>query len=199
MDFVHGDQSDVKRSHDLESGTPPHYHVKGEAVLTTDDHDSTYEIRARELQQKNGVLHRMRMGEEWLDKKMGIETQGIDIIHEENKKPPSILNVFLLWFSMTCHVGTIPIGMLGPEFGLSFKSSCAGTVVGTFMGALCTAYCGTLGPKVKGSILYILFIRANFMIARSSCDCYFSVLLRFLRRKVMLHPQCRRWWWIRGR
>jgi hypothetical protein len=149
MDYAHGGKSDVK-SHDLESGSPPpNYPVKDESILTTDDHDSAEAIRARELQQKVGVLHKMRMGEEWLDQKMGIETQGIDIIHEEDKRPPSILNVFLMWFSMTCHVGTIPIGMLGPEFGLSFKASVAGCIIGTFMGALCTAYCGTLGPKVN--------------------------------------------------
>lgn len=43
--------------------------------------------------------------------------------------------------------GTIPIGVLGPEFGLSLGDSCAAIVVGTFLGALCTAYTGTLGPK----------------------------------------------------
>jgi hypothetical protein len=149
MDYASGEKSDVK-THDLEAGTlPPNYPVKGETMLTTDDHDGADAIRARELQQKVGVLHKLRMGEEWLDAKLGIETQGIDIIHEEDKHPPSILNVFLMWFSMTCHVGTIPIGMLGPEFGLSFKASVAGTIIGTFMGALCTAYCGTLGPKAS--------------------------------------------------
>lgn len=43
--------------------------------------------------------------------------------------------------------GTIPIGVLGPELGLSLGDSCAAIVVGTFLGALCTAYTGTLGPK----------------------------------------------------
>lgn len=43
--------------------------------------------------------------------------------------------------------GTIPIGVLGPEFGLTLGDSCAAIVVGTFLGALCTAYTGTLGPK----------------------------------------------------
>jgi NCS1 nucleoside transporter family len=36
---------------------------------------------------------------------------------------------------------------LGPEFGLDLQQSAAAVVVGTFLGALCTAYCGTLGPK----------------------------------------------------
>jgi NCS1 nucleoside transporter family len=39
------------------------------------------------------------------------------------------------------------LGVLGPEFGLTLGDSCAAIVVGTFLGALCTAYTGTLGPK----------------------------------------------------
>ena len=154
-DFVHGDQADVRRSHDvkhshdLESGSPDP-EMKGETVVAHDtESDSEEVIRARELQQRTGFLRRMRAGEEWLDEKMGIETQGVDRIHEEDKKPPSILNVFFLWWSVTCHVGTLPIGVLGPEFGLSLNQSIAGIVVGTVLGALCTAYTGTLGPKVR--------------------------------------------------
>jgi hypothetical protein len=154
-DFVHGDQADVRHSHDVK-----HSHdveaqsddVKGDvapAYESTSEPESEEVIRARELQQKKGVLRRMRRGEEWLDEKMGIETQGIDRIHEEDKRPPSIWNVFFLWWSLTCHVGTLPIGVLGPEFGLSLNQSIAAIVVGTILGALCTAYTGTLGPKVS--------------------------------------------------
>lgn len=158
-DFVHGDQADVRHSHetkvhptssDIEAGSaekeiPPAY--------VTDDVDSAEVIRARELQSRVGFLKTLRNGEEWLDKKMGIETQGVDRIHEEDKKPPSILNVFFLWWSLTCHVGTLPIGVLGPEFGLTLNQSIAAIVIGTITGALCTAYCGTLGPKVSISSL----------------------------------------------
>jgi hypothetical protein len=156
MDFVHGDQADVRHSHDvkhphdLESGSlDPEF--KGEPVLTHDgavESESEEVIKARHIQQNVGVLAKMRRGEEWLDEKMGIETQGVDRIHEEDKKPPSILNVFFLWWSLTCHVGTLPIGVLGPEFGLSLGQSVAAIVLGTILGALCTAYTGTLGPKV---------------------------------------------------
>ncbi|TVY82928.1 Purine-cytosine permease fcyB, partial [Lachnellula suecica] len=152
-DFVHGDQTDVKHDHhapDLESGSLDR-EMKGEPVptYTAGDSDSEEVIRARELQQKKGFLRKMRRGEEWLDEKMGIETQGIDRIHEEDKKPPSILNVFFMWWSVTCHVGTLPIGVLGPDvFYLSLNQSIAAIVVGTVLGALCTAYTGTLGPKL---------------------------------------------------
>ncbi|RMD41677.1 hypothetical protein DV735_g3450, partial [Chaetothyriales sp. CBS 134920] len=103
--------------------------------------------RVRHLQTVSAPLRWMSRGEQWLDEKMGIETQGIDRIPEEAKQPPPLLNTFFMWWSMTCHVGTIPLGVIGPEFGLTLGDCAAAVVVGTFLGALCTAYAGTLGPK----------------------------------------------------
>lgn len=55
-----------------------------------------------------------------------------------------------MWWSVTCHVGTLPIGILGPEvFGLSLNQSVAAIVAGTILGSLCTGSTGTLGPKVR--------------------------------------------------
>ena len=105
--------------------------------------------RTKEIQNKFAPLRMMVKGEEWLDAKLGIETQGIDLIREEDKKPPHMINSFLMWWSMTCHVGTLPLGLLGPQiFFLSLGQSVAAIVAGTFLGALCTAFTGTLGPKV---------------------------------------------------
>lgn len=107
-----------------------------------------YEIAAaRNLQNSLAPLRWLSKGELWLDEKMGIETQGIDRIPEDQKRPPQLINTFFMWWSMTCHVGTLPLGVLGPEYGLTLGQSVAAIVVGTFLGALCTAYCGTLGPK----------------------------------------------------
>jgi hypothetical protein len=105
--------------------------------------------RAREIQNSFAPLRYMRRWEEWLDEKLGIETQGIDRISEEDKRPPSIINSFFMWWSMICNVGKLPIGLLGPGFGLSLNQSAAAIVAGTFLGALCTGYTGTLGPKVS--------------------------------------------------
>lgn len=58
---------------------------------------------------------------------------------------------------MTCHIGTVPIGILGPEFGLSLKQSISAIVVGTALGAMCTAFCGTLGPKVRSTLSIFFF------------------------------------------
>ncbi|TAQ86038.1 hypothetical protein B7494_g5638 [Chlorociboria aeruginascens] len=154
-DFVHGDQADVRLSHDhkhphdLEAALPEKESNPNNIAVRDTNEDTAEEIRARELQQKKGFFRRLRRGEEWLDEKMGIETQGVDRIREEDKRPPSILNVFFLWWSLTCHVGTIPIGILGAElFFLSFNQSVACIVIGTVLGALCTSYCGTLGPRL---------------------------------------------------
>ena len=105
-------------------------------------------IRARQVQSKIAPLRTLNQGEQWLDRKLGIETQGIDRIPEDRKQPPSILNVFLIWWGATCHIGTVPIGALGPVFGLPLGESIAAIVVGTWLGALCPAFCGTLGPKL---------------------------------------------------
>jgi hypothetical protein len=85
---------------DLESGTVP--------VDSSDDspvrHGSVtpvYEIaRTRHLQDAVAPLRFLSKGEEWLDRKMGIETQGIDRIPEEEKVPPSLINTFFMWWSM---------------------------------------------------------------------------------------------------
>ena len=69
--------------------------------------------KARHIQNAWAPFRYMSMGEQWLDDKLGVETQGIDRIPEEEKRPPSLINVFFIWWSMTCHVGTLPIGILG--------------------------------------------------------------------------------------
>ena len=170
-DFVHGDsEREVHREKDIEaadlsglSDAPPYQ--KGEFL-------SDEQILARELQQKKGFLRRLRRGEEWLDEKMGIETQGIDRIKEEDKKPPSIWNVFFLWWSLTCHVGTLPIGFVGPQLGLSLGQSVAAIVTGTILGALCTAYTGTLGPKVR-----IIIVQLEYRFRTNDLSSAYVLLL----------------------
>lgn len=102
----------------------------------------------RRIQNRYGFLRQLRKGEEFIDKYVGIETKGIDRIAEEDKRPPSIWNVFLLWWSLNVHVGVIPLGLLGAEFGLSLKQTIAATIIGSLLGAICTAYDGTLSPKL---------------------------------------------------
>ena len=129
--------------HDIEAPAPPYDHAGIE--------DGTFDEvrRAREIQDRTGVLRNLRKAEEWLDSKVGIEMQGIDRIPDEAKQPPSLWNIFLLWWSLNVHVGVIPLGLLGAEFGLSLQQTVAASIVGTILGASCTSFTGTLGPKVS--------------------------------------------------
>lgn len=161
--------------------------------------------RARHIQISFAPLRFLRQGEIWLDSKLGIETQGIDRIVEDDKRPPSIANVFFFWWSMTLHAGTLPIGFLGPEFGLSLNQSAAAVVVGAFLGALCPAYTGTLGPKV-GSLLLPSLIRIDvILVARSSPNRMQQIFIWILGRQALRRSQppsrrrvfgreCRRLW-----
>jgi hypothetical protein len=139
-----------KETKDVEAAVTPLKEVTANTFVDRRHSSIVEEIaRSRAIQNSIKPLRYMRQGEEWLDAKMGVETRGIDRVPEEEKTPPSIFNSFFMWWSMTCHLGTVPIGVLGPQFGLDLKQSIAAIVVGTFLGALCTAYTSTLGPKVR--------------------------------------------------
>ena len=146
LDHHHGNEKDLEAG----PGKAPIHEVTDLTYTDVQAGSVDDEVsRARAIQHGVAPLRFLRRGEEWLDEKMGIETQGIDRIPEEKKRPPPLINSFLIWWSLNCHVGVLPIGILGPEFGLSLKQSVAAIVIGTILGACCTAYCGTLGPKVR--------------------------------------------------
>lgn len=105
--------------------------------------------KARRIQDSFPPLRILRAGEEWLDRTVGVETRGVDRIPEEEKQPPPVINIFFFWWSLNVHIGVVPLGILGPEFGLSLGDSIAAAVVGTALGAMCTGFTGTLGPKVS--------------------------------------------------
>ena len=166
--------------HDIEAAAPPYDNAGIE--------DGTFDEvrRAREIQDRTGVLRNLRKAEEWLDSKVGIEMQGIDRIPDEAKQPPSLWNIFLLWWSLNVHVGVIPLGLLGAEFGLSLQQTVAASIVGTILGASCTSFTGTLGPKV-GFLLFALGMDlpiTHMLIwtqtARITTNRLLSILLRFL-------------------
>lgn len=104
--------------------------------------------RAHELQENTNVLRLLRKGEEWLDGKMGIETRGIDRIPEEEKRPPALINIMFIWFSFNINVGVVPLGVLGPEFGLSLNHSIGASILGVALGSMCVGFAGTLGPML---------------------------------------------------
>lgn len=130
---------------DVERGVRETYVTE---TLYTDAQPEDEIAETKKIQDGNKILRKLRKGEEWLDRKLGIELQGIDRIPDEQKRPPSILNMFFLWWSLSIHVGVLPIGIIGAELGLSLRTNIAASILGIILGALCPAYCGTLGPKL---------------------------------------------------
>ncbi|KKK15455.1 hypothetical protein P175DRAFT_0502085 [Aspergillus ochraceoroseus IBT 24754] len=98
------------------------------------------------------VLKKLNDAEKWMDRALGgdelFETQGIDRITDDQKRPPSIWNALMIWSSVTMHVGTIPLGVLGAEYGLSFSGAMSAATVGICLGALCPAFTAILGPQL---------------------------------------------------
>lgn len=174
-----------EKARDIEAAASPH-------DIDIDDGSFDEIRRTREIQDNIGVLRSLRRAEEWLDSKVGIELQGVDRIPEEEKQPPSTWNIFLFWWSLNVHVGVIPLGILGPEFGLSLQQTVAASIVGTILGASCTAFTGTLGPKVSTALERIDDCTARWLrlhaltrpcyVAWSPPNRMFSVLLRLLWR-----------------
>ena len=127
---------------------------RNHSIIEEVRYGSVTEIRrTKEIQQRASIFRSMRRGEEWLDEKMGIELQGIDRVPEENRKPPSLWNIFWLWWSLNMHVGTVPLGVVGAEFGLNLHQIVGAGIVGNLLGALCTGFTGTMSPKVSSDIL----------------------------------------------
>ena len=148
VQYIDPEKSDVE-ANTKEAG-PPAVEV---------DHDSVDEVgKVRDIRQHNRFVRSMANAEGWLDAKMGIELQGIDRIPEEQKRPPQLINIFLLWWSLNVHVGVVPLGLLGPLFGLTLGQSVGASFLGICLGALCTAYTGTLGPKAHLTCHYISHI-----------------------------------------
>lgn len=137
-----------KEKRDLESGSP----TPDNSIQSDVEANRTILLKAdrvHELQARVAVLRYLNGFEAWLDRRLGVETQGVDRIPEEEKQPPSVWNIFLMWWSLNIHVGVLPLGLLGPEFGLSLKQSIAASIIGIILGALMTSTTGTLGPKVR--------------------------------------------------
>lgn len=146
------EHAEPEKEVDVEAGKIPNVTTERRASAVEEiRHGSVAEVaRTKEIQQYTGVFRSLRHGEEWLDEKMGIELQGIDRVPEGERTPPSLWNIFFLWWSLNMHVGTVPLGLVGAEvFELDLKQIVGAAIIGNLLGALCTAWCGTISPKVS--------------------------------------------------
>ncbi|RAK95312.1 purine-cytosine permease family protein [Aspergillus ibericus CBS 121593] len=104
------------------------------------------EVRIQHLQQGHRLLRSLRQAETWMDRRFGVEAMGIERVPEDQRRAPERLNMMLFWFSALLAPGLIPIGMLGPIFGLSVQTSILLTVVATLIGSVLPAFTATLSP-----------------------------------------------------
>ncbi|KAF7596025.1 hypothetical protein BBP40_003805 [Aspergillus hancockii] len=133
------------------------WHVGNEthedSLASASDHGDTMidpgdvgEKRIRQIQGGNGFLRSLRKFETWIDRKLGVEAMGIERVPEGKRQPPQILNMMFFWFSVLISPTMIPIGMLGPTFGLSVHTSIILTIFSALIGTVVPAFTATLSP-----------------------------------------------------
>ncbi|KAE8375250.1 permease for cytosine/purines, uracil, thiamine, allantoin-domain-containing protein [Aspergillus bertholletiae] len=94
----------------------------------------------------NGLLRSLRNVETWVDRRLGVEVMGIERVPEDQRRPPQKLNMILFWFSVLISPTMIPIGALGPIFGLSVHTSVILTIFAALLGTIAPAFTATLSP-----------------------------------------------------
>ncbi|KKY37389.1 putative nucleoside [Diaporthe ampelina] len=97
----------------------------------------------------SGMLDRLLSLEATMDSKLGIESQAIQRVRPEDKRPQSWheqATMALLWAGATMNVSCLSTGFLGWEFGLDLGQTIPVTIFGTLLGASVAGWCATLGP-----------------------------------------------------
>lgn len=85
-----------------------------------------------------GFFAKLRYYEEYLDRKMGIESNSLDRVHPENRHSPSPQVMAFMWASATMNVSCFSTGFLGKEFGLSLGQTIPIIIFATLLGAMVT-------------------------------------------------------------
>ncbi|KAH8680614.1 permease for cytosine/purines, uracil, thiamine, allantoin-domain-containing protein [Xylariales sp. PMI_506] len=99
---------------------------------------------------KTGFFAKLRGYEEALDRKLGVESHGIDRKLPEDRDPAyakwsNQLVMFALWASGTMNLSCFATGFLGWELGLELKDTLLITIFATFIGASVSGWCATMG------------------------------------------------------
>jgi hypothetical protein len=86
----------------------------------------------------SGIFATIRYYEEYLDRKMGIESHSLDRVHPENRNSPSPVVMGLMWASATMNISCFSTGFLGNQFGLSLGQTIPIVIFATLLGAAVT-------------------------------------------------------------
>lgn len=85
-----------------------------------------------------GFFAKVRYYEEFLDRKMGIESHSLDRVHPEDRHSPSPLVMAFMWASATMNISCFSTGFMGKEFGLSLGQTIPIIIFATLLGAMVT-------------------------------------------------------------
>lgn len=99
-----------------------------------------------EALRRRPILRQLNAIESWMDGKLGIESTGADRIPENERKPPNVWNMMLLWFSMLFSPTNVVNGVLGPVTGLSVVDSVLISIFAAMIASVIPAFTATLSP-----------------------------------------------------
>ncbi|KAF5863740.1 hypothetical protein ETB97_009527 [Aspergillus alliaceus] len=94
-----------------------------------------------------GLFAKIKYYEEYLDKKLGIESHSLDRVLPEARDPPNSLAMAFMWASATMNISCFSTGFLGKQFGLSLGQTIPTIICSTLIGAAVTGWCATMGPE----------------------------------------------------
>ncbi|KAH8811203.1 putative NCS family nucleoside transporter [Xylogone sp. PMI_703] len=138
---------------DVEKQSPsPHTHwsdaasiEQNTAAAASDSADSA-DAQVIAIRESNGILRFLASVDKRIHQATKFEASGVERVPENQRRPPQKLNMLLFWFSLLFSPTLIPIGMLGPLFGLSVHVSIILTVFAVIIGSTAPAFTATLSP-----------------------------------------------------
>lgn len=85
-----------------------------------------------------GIFAAISYYEQYLDRKMRIESHSLDRVYPENRDSPSSVVMAFMWASATMNISCFSTGFLGIEFGLSLGQTISIVIFATLLGAAVT-------------------------------------------------------------
>ncbi|KAF3761049.1 hypothetical protein M406DRAFT_93902 [Cryphonectria parasitica EP155] len=109
------------------------------------------DVSSRPSRGGSGILATLRGWEDAMDRKIGVETHGIERRRPEDRDPnyASFSNqavMFLMWMSATTNLSCFTTGFLGWELGLDLWRSIVIIIFSSLIGSAVTGWCATMGP-----------------------------------------------------
>ena len=112
------------------------------------------------LVKPHGFWAKFRYYEHVLDRRLGIESNSVERVLPENRKPPNQVVMCFMWASGTMNLSCFSTGFLGKEFGLSLSQTIPITIFATLLGSLITVRsrrCSGVFAKSISRLVWLIF------------------------------------------